>query len=337
MRICSILILFIATLSLSAHSQDDRQYFIDAYKEQLAMIQGQKPIDFKRAVFLTENSYYKGKLNYQTYCTDISNIGLKLKKMIKLKGIEKYKTAGNWAAFAYMTDSSSVNNFKPYRYDFDDFMGDKDWTKQFITKLIKTHTGNCHSLPFLYKILVEEIGAKASLALGPNHVYIKHIDENGQWANLELTSGNITRDQWIIKSMDIPIEAIKSGAYMAPLTDKESIAFTMFDLAETYKFQHGVDEFLMKIIDTAINYFPTCIPLYCLKSDCCVKLVKKENKKDVPNKDFISKNVALYKAAQAKIDELGYKDETPEAYKAFLQGIENEKKKRGLVKSNLVK
>jgi len=334
MRIYKILILFNTILSLNAYSQGSKQYYIDAYKEQLEMIQGQRPIDFKRAVFLTENSYYKGELNYQTYCTDISNIGAKLKDMIRLKGIEKYRTAGNWAAFVYMTDSSSVNNYKPYRYDFDDFMGDKDWTKQFITKLMKTHTGNCHSLPFFYKILCDEIGVKASLALGPNHVYIKHIDESGQWTNLELTSGSITRDQWIIKSMDIPIEAIKSGAYMAPLSDKESIAFAMFDLAETYKFQYGADKFLLVIIDSAISHFPTCVPLYCLKSNCCVELVKKENKKTVPDKDFIDEHETMCKAAQSKLDELGYKDETPEAYQAFLRGMENEKRRRGLIKSN---
>jgi hypothetical protein len=233
-----------------------------------------------------------------------------------------------------MADSSILNYYKPYRYDFDDFDGGKDWTKQFVTKLLKTHTGNCPSLPFLYKILCEEIGAKASLALGPNHVYIKHIDENGQWTNLELTSGNITSDPWIIKSMDISVEAIKSGAYMAPLSDKESIALTMFDLAETYRFQYGSDEFLLDITNTAISYFPTCIPLYGLKNNCCVEFISKEKKKPMPDTAFINKHLALCKALQTKIDELGYKDETPEAYKAFLQRMEDEKKKRGLIKSN---
>ena len=334
MRICQILIFLSTFFSLNTYSQDGKKYFIDAYKEQLAMIEGRKPIDFKRAVFLTENSFYKGKLSYQSYCNDLYKIGEILKSMIKIKGLEKYKTAGNWAAFTYMTDSSSVNNYKPYRYDFEDFMGEKDWTKQFVTKLIKTHTGNCHSLPVLYKILCEEIGVKASLALGPNHVYIKHIDENGQWTNLELTSGGLARDQWIIKSMDIPIQAIKSRAYMAPLSDKESIAFTMFDLAETYRFQYGVDEFLLDITNTAISYFPTCIPLYELKNNCCAELIRKEKIKPIPDLALIDKNQELCKAAQAKIDELGYKEETPESYRAFLQTMEDEKRKRGLIKSN---
>lgn len=334
MRIFKLLILFIVILSIDAFSQNGKQYYIDAYKEQLEMLHDQKTIDFKRAVFISENAYYKGKLNYQAYCNDISDIGIKLKNLISQRGLEKYKTAGNWAAFSYMKDSSTINNFKPYIYDFDDFMGDKDWTKQFITKLMRTHTGNCHSLPYLYKILCEEIGVKASLALGPNHVYIKHIDENGRWNNVELTSGGFPRDQWIIKQMAISVEAIKSGAYMAPLSDKESIALTMFDLAETYNFQYGQDNFLLQMVDTAINYYPACIPLYELKHNCCVELVQKENKKSKPDTALIDKNIALYIAAQAKLDELGYQDEPPEVYKAFVQGMEDEKKKRGLNKSN---
>ena len=125
----------------------------------------------------------------------------------------------------YMKDSSAINNFRPYVYDFDDFMGDKDWTKQFVTKLIRTHAGNCHSLPYLYKILCEAVGVKASLALGPNHVYVKHIDEKGQWNNVEMTSGGFPRDQWIIQQMGISVEAIKSGAYMTPFLIKKVLRF----------------------------------------------------------------------------------------------------------------
>jgi len=334
MRKQALLIIFSTSLTLNVHSQDGKQYFVDAFKEQMDMLQGKRPIDFKRAVFITENAYYKGQLNYQTYCNDISAICIKLQNLIKQRGFEKYKTGGNWATFFYMKDSSAINGFKPYIYDFDDYMGDKDYTKQFITKLMRTHTGNCHSLPFLYKILCDEIGTRASLAMAPNHVYIKHIDENGKWTNVELTSGGFPRDQWIIESMSISVEAIKSGAYMAPLSDKENIALTMDDLADSYNFQFGVDKFLLDMIDTAINYYPTCIPLYELKNNCCIELVKKERKKPQPDMVFIYRNRALGLAAQAKFYELGYKDESPEAYKAFLQGMEDEKRKRGIVKNN---
>ena len=295
------------------------------------MLNGHKPIDFKRAVYLTENAYHKGQLNYQSFCNDISAIGQQLKLLIKQRGFEKYKTAGNWAVFAFMTDSLPVNNYKPYTYDFDDFMGDKDWTKMFVTKLMKTKGGNCHSLPYLYKILCEEIGAKASLALAPNHVYIKHIDEKGQWTNVELTNGGFPRDQWIIKEMAITVEAIKNEIYMKPLTDKESIAMAMFDLASGYNNQFGNDNFVLEVCDTALSYFPKCIPLQMTKANCIRDFIEAEKKK--PNYDllFISNNIFTYKQIINTIDNLGYKDMPIEQYKDWVNMVEKEKIKRGLI------
>ncbi len=55
------------------------------------MLKGQKPIDFKRAVFVTENAYYKGTLNYQTFCNSISATGQQLKALIKQRGLESLK------------------------------------------------------------------------------------------------------------------------------------------------------------------------------------------------------------------------------------------------------
>jgi len=184
------------------------------------MLKGQTPVNFKRAVFITENAYNKGTLNYAAFCSDITKTGSVLKEMIRKKGIQGFRTAGNWAVFTYMSDALPENALKPFTYDFDDFMGDKDWRKMFVTKLVREHKGNCHSLPYYYKILCEEIGASASLALAPNHMYIKHQDEKGQWTNVELTNGGFPRDQWIIKEMAITVEAIKNNTYMAPLNPK---------------------------------------------------------------------------------------------------------------------
>ena len=77
----------------------------------------------------------------------------------------------------------------PYSYDFDDPFGHKDWDNMFVSKLLNTGKGNCHSLPYLYKIIAEELGISAHLALAPNHIYIKHKNEKDGWYNTELTSG----------------------------------------------------------------------------------------------------------------------------------------------------
>lgn len=324
-------LLFCLTVVINSTAQvDTSKYYRQAFAEQLQMLKGQKPLDFKRSVFITENAYYDGKLSYQTFCNNITETGRQLKELIKQRGLDKFKTSGNWAVFTYMMDSLPINNYKPCTYDFDDFMGDKDFSKMFVTKLMRTRSGNCHSLPTYYKILCEEIGAKAYLALAPNHLYIKHIDEKGQWTNLELTNGGFPRDQWIIKEMAITVEAIKSGAYMTPLTEKESIAMTMFDLANGYKFKHGYDSFVLKVANTALQYFPKSIPLLMTKANYYKTVGTVEIKKVKPNKELLKSNYEIYKQTLVKIDNLGYKDMPPELYAEWVKSVEAEKAKRGI-------
>lgn len=335
MRHYLVTILFVSIFVLRSLGQgNDEPFYQQAFDEQLQMLKGERPIDFKRAVFVTENAYYKGQLNYQNFCNNISSTAEILKSLIKQRGLEKYKTASNWAVYTYMTDSLPINNYKPCTYDFNDFMGNKDWTKMFVTKLMKTRSGNCHSLPSYYKILCEEIGGKAYLALAPNHLYIKHIDEKGQWTNVELTNAGFPRDQWIIKEMGITVEAIKSGAYMTPLTDKESIALTMLDLLGGYEFKHGYDGFVLKVTNTALAYFPKCIPLLMTKASYYRAVGLAEMKKHNTDKEFMKNNYAMYLAAIAKVDKLGYKDMPPELYEQWVQSVESEKKKRSLATKN---
>jgi hypothetical protein len=142
MQKLTILLLILGFGTLSSYGQTDhKELYLKAFNEQHQMLKGEIPIDFKRAVFITENAYYKGALDYGIFKNEISQTGNKLKSLIKQRGLTGYKTAGNWAVFTYMTDSLPINDFKPFTYDFDDFMGEKDWTKMFTTKLIKTKSG----------------------------------------------------------------------------------------------------------------------------------------------------------------------------------------------------
>jgi len=108
----------------------------------------------------------------------------------------------------------------------------------------------------------------------------------------------------------------------------------LYDLAEGFNFQYGQDDFLLHIINTAIAYYPTCIPLFELKSNCCIQLVERELKKAVRNMAFIDQQYLAYQSAQAKVSQLGYEDEPPELYKAFVKSMEEEKKKRNITKPN---
>jgi hypothetical protein len=317
-------LLFFLFLLLEISCIGQNQYYKSAYAEQVQMLKGEKNIDFKRAVFLTENAYHKGKLDYTTFCNDIKSIGTQLKELIKNKGLDTYKTAGNWATFTYMTESAPINQNRPYTYDFEDFMGEKDATKMFVTKLMKTHSGNCHSLPYFYKILCEEIGANASLTLAPNHIYIKHIDEKGQWTNVELTNPGFPRDQWIIKQMNISVESLKNETYMKALSPKESVALCMFDLAMAYKAQYGYDDFALQVANTAIMYFPKCVPLLMFKANCLDSIIKTKRKANVPEKEILAK-ITLYKKTLSQIDGTGHKDMPKEMYEEWVTSMEKAK------------
>lgn len=316
-----------------AFCQLNKHAYQTAFNEQLNMLEGKAPLSFKRAVFITENAYYGNKLNYTDFCRKLAVIEGSLQSMIRYKGISGYRTAGNWAAFTYMTDTIAENGYKPYVYDFNDFVGAKNWPNMFVTKLMETHSGNCHSLPYLYKILCEDIGAKAYLALAPNHLYIKHQDEQGQWTNVELTNPGFPRDQWIIKEMAITVEAIKQNIYMNPLTAKQSVAMTMFDLASGYKARFGYDHFVLNTATTALRYFPKCVPLIQLKANCLLAMIQAERKKSKPDTALILSEIAAHKRILASVTGLGYKDMPVELYKEWVASVEKEKQKRGLTRS----
>lgn len=299
-----------------------------AYAELLEMLQDKKELSFKRAVFITEDAYYNGSLSYEDYCTELNRIEEKLQVFIEKKGIKRFKTAPNYAIWSYMTEPSGLNDSITCTYDFEDFMGQQDWTKMFVTKLMNTKSGNCHSLPYYYKILAEEMDAEAHLALGPNHVYIKHIDKDGKWINLELTNGNFSSDGWLITSMDISLEAIKSNIYMHPLSDKESIALCLFDLALTYRIRNGYDDFVLQCCNTALQYFPNCITAMMEKSNALTSMCQQHIDAGGSKTDFLYTSMSHhYMQLQQHISELGYREMSKEAYSQWLQSVEEEKQK----------
>ncbi len=287
-----------------------------AYQQYIDMLDGLKPLDFKRAVFIYENTYLHGVLNYDEFSNYFSDIAKLLKDFINKKGISGYKTAKQYAIFSFMFEPSNINNNITFKYDFNDFMGEKDWTNMFVSKVIKTKTGNCHGLPYYYKILANELKTEANLALAPNHLYIKHIDEKGKWVNIELTNGHISSDAWIISTLGITTEAIKKGIYMDALSEEQSVALCIWDLAMSYQKEFGYDDFVLKCCNAVINYFPTCIPALITKKNCLIYSIKRQtvdaNNTGINELLEIKKINNDYKNLVKHIQELGY-TEIPES------------------------
>jgi len=241
-----VFILLIFLTNFQVFSQDRETLYRDAYTKLTEMLDGKREISFKEAVFTVENAYLMGSLDTTFFNNEIKVLTFLAKKLTEtreLQYVESDKEKVNKCAsiFSVMTDTIPITDgietfqYIPYKYDFDDFFGHQDWRKMFVSKLLETKQGNCHSLPYLYKIVAEEMGVEAHLALAPNHFYIKHRNKKNGWYNTELTSGIFPIDAWIMASGFVHLDAIVNGVYMKALTDKESIALCLVDLAQGYQ------------------------------------------------------------------------------------------------------
>jgi hypothetical protein len=252
-----------------------------------------------------------------------------LRNFIYLNGLQQYKTAGNFALFEYFTKPNLLNNNKPFKYDFEDFTSEKDFSKLFITKVMKAHTGQCTSLPMYYKVLSDELGAESFLALAPNHMYVKHLAENGKWVNIELTNGHFATDAWMISSMDISAEAIKNRVYLDALDEKQTIAYMLCFLSTAYQRKYGYDQFTLNCANTALKYFPHNMQALCTKINTHqtlgLKYVEKFGR--LPS-NYIYNNYVNYKTTQDYIENLGYRELSSENYEKWLISMEDEKKKQ---------
>jgi len=243
-------------MPLLAEGQMDTAYrrrvdanFEKAYAGINAMLEGTKPLSFKRAVFLVENAYDGDSLSEDAFNGRIWRYKQLVLTYARSNRLADYYYADsstevlNAALFRVFTDTIWGQEGKPvslpFQYNFEDALGEKNYANTFVSTLMATKRGNCHSMPFLYKILTEELGTKAYLAFAPMHIYIKQRNKYAGWYNVELTSGQYPKDAYLISSGFISQQSIQSGLYMDTLSLRASIAVCLLDLGHAYERKVG--------------------------------------------------------------------------------------------------
>jgi hypothetical protein len=325
-----ILILF---SKFYATAQNQEILFEQSYALLNSMLVDENNYSFKKAVFSVENAYLDNKLDtilVNKRIKILHNLSLSLIKERFLHYPEKDKeTVNKWASvFEVMHDTipiiieDKIYKYEPFGYDFNDVFGHKTQESLFVSKLLETRKGNCHSLPYLYKILAEELGVDANLALAPNHVYIKHKNIKEGWYNTELTSGIFPIDAWIMASGFVHIDAITNGVYMKALNNRESIALVLIDLANNYnaKFPKNDGTFILKCCETAIKEYPNFATALILRAETHFVEIEKEQDKIKDN--FLFKELEKeYK----HIHEIGYRNMPEEMYLNWLVSLKTER------------
>ncbi len=329
-----IILLFICFTWSNINAQ--QKYYIEAFSEIVSILSdGTKK--FKEAVFLTEKAYYNGEFDKGHFDSNI-NLYSAISKNLAITGNIQYaeKDKDNaliqCGTFFFMTDTVhiSVGNdiveSIPFSYNYEDFAGQKDWSNMFVSTLMETNKGNCHSLPYLYKIIMDELGYKCHLALAPNHIYIKANNKKVGWYNIELTCGDFPTDAWYAASGYIHTDAIRNGIYMKALTDKEAVAMTLVDLAQGYQVKFGIEDgsFILKCCDTALEHFPKYINAMLLKAEILTELYR-EAESEQKDKLF-AQMTELY----TNIHKLGYRKMPQQMYANWLNSLNVEDRNQGI-------
>ena len=266
MNIKKKIILSILGVSLSwqlafAQGNGDAGVYNKAYLEITNMLEGRTPLSVRRAVFLAEWAYLDGNLDYERdFCEPIRKGADYLRRMIVANQWEKYKTAKQIALCNFFFYPCSGNGQNPFLYDFSREYPEDDWHYQLVSRTIKTHKGQCHSLPWTFKLYAEELGADVYLTHAPRHCFIIYKDEDNlfpeDWVNVETTAQQY-QPTWAIKEhFAISDSAIAVGTYLTPITDVQTVACQLADLALGYYHKYNrYDEFTLKCAETSLKYY----------------------------------------------------------------------------------
>lgn len=335
---CLIFFMLFTIAKLTAMGDSTLARYQGAYNQLDSILQYRTNKSFAQAVFLVENTYLNSRLTYQSFDSELQQIVFLAEAWMAVNHIKNYKypdsfnVLKNAGIYAILKDSITFDlpqakiTHLPYSYDFTDFDGTKDWCNMFVTKLFSTHTGNCHSLPYLYKILADELGATCWLALAPNHMYIKNRCKGGGWYNTELTSGTFPVDAWIMTSGYVTVEAVQHGIYMDTLSNQQSIALCALDLAKEYEHQtkNYYDGFIIKCCDLSLQYFPLNVQAMLLKAETLKRVYERQaNQKSPDAKDTYNEMQDLY----LKLLDLGYQEMPDKMYQKWLLSVQKEKEK----------
>lgn len=326
----------------SSPYQKEAQIYVEAYKEIQNMI-SLDSFSLTKAIFIVENTYYNNTMKYTDFTNSLNAQVKWVELIIKREKLDTgSQLAKNYALqklfsgeiYKYDSKGEIVKTHYPFKYDFEDYMGDADWSKMFVSKLLKTTKGQCHSMPLLYLLLAERMNTKAWLSLAPEHSFIKFQDGTGNWYNFETTNGSPVSDDWLISSGFITAEAIKSNTFLDTLGIKEMQAATIVDLALGYRDTFGYDDFLWKMVEYILTLDSDNIQGAMLMADM-LTLITRQELKNVGNPplekigEYPKANESYKKMIEAYdfIDALGYQSMPEDVYQKWLKTLEEEKRK----------
>ncbi len=339
----------------SAEFTTKTKLYTDALRKLNDMLSGRSKLSIKEAYFTIEQAYGNSYLTRDEYDKAVTESSEFIKEWLRQNGYElKDNTALHYGIQQFMSDTLSIKvplkddaaktytkvHF-PFSYDYKDFKGEMDYRNYFSTKCLATGYGQCNSLPAVYNILAESLGAKSYLSLAPNHSFIKYPDNKGNIHGYEPTSNWQISDRWYEEHLFISAEAKRNRIYLDTLNYEQIVANCMLDLAVGYMDKFGVadGEFIRECAQTAFPYFPggKNVQVYMLYSSVLARQLERvmyaSNITTLEGIKQVPEAMQLYQALvlnEKMITQLGYQDIPSQLYEQLMQQQEfkgNEQKK----------
>ena len=296
-----------------------------------------------KAIYLAENGFNNDKFTYEQFVKGIKIRADIVKQILKREGINSSNnTALNYGIQKLFSQANSYYNPKtkqtvtvpPLKYDFKDFMGEKDWKQLFVSKLLMTGKGQCHSMPLLYLAIAEQLGAKAYLSLAPEHSFIQYFNNDNDRINFETTNGNMVSQSFMLRSGFINASALKNKTYLDTLSQRQLYAQCLADLLISYEREHGHDDFAEQMKQKIQQINPNNLTAKIVdanqnKDDAISKIraAGKPSLKDLPNYPEAYKAYLKMQESYKEIDNTGFQDMPKEAYRVWRKSVEKEKQK----------
>lgn len=294
-----------------------------------------------KAVFTVENAFLGNKYSYESFETALKQRAELVKQILKRENLSpKNNTALNYGIIKLYTQYNDFYDIrtkqqysvKPFRYDFEDFRGEKEYTKMFTTKMLSTGKGQCHSMPLVYLMIAEQLGAKAYLSLAPQHSFIQFADNANNLVNFETTNGNLVSTNWLQQSGFINANALKSKTYLDTLSQRKLYAQCLADLLLGYMAKFGYDTFAESIHHKIVQMDPNNLSAAVIDANVKTQIViqkisaaGKPAMKNLPNYPEAYQAYLAMQAAYDKVDGMGYQDMPKEAYQEWLKCIDRAK------------
>lgn len=334
---------------ISKQQYETGKSFWDALLMLTDMQQGKRDFSITEAVYTVENAYLSNKLNKEEFIHAIQLRAELCKQIIKQEKLDPNNDLSKHFAIQklYQQDHkyNDPNNRKKINvpklgYDFNDFMGDSSHTQMFVSKLLTTGKGQCHSMPLFYLCIAEQLGAKAYLSLAPEHSFIRFSDENGNLYNFETTNGKIVSDKWVLQSGYINTASLQNKIYLDTLSQKQLLSLCILDLAMGYQFDNGYDGFTETALKKALKLYPTGIQhhimlsnFWAIKMFSAIKYYKITNPETLPRYPIAHTLQKRMLREYEIIDRLGYQQMPKDAYQAWLQSVDEEREKQNMQQS----